>query len=69
MKQKLSSCVLKALSGVARVHDKLGLRAAAELLVGKTTPKLTQYGLVHTKTFGVLEHETLDWTQNYYGVA
>ena len=38
-----------------------GLRAAAELLVGKTTPKLTQYGLVNTKTFGVLKHETLDW--------
>ena len=59
---EIETCVLKALSGVARVHDKLGLKAAAELLVGKTTPKLTQYGLVNSKTFGVLQTETLDWT-------
>ncbi len=54
-------CVLKALSGVARVHGKLGLKAAAELLVGKSTPKLVQYGLVNTTTFGVLKDERLDW--------
>ncbi len=53
--------VRKVLSGVARVHGKLGLRAAAKLLVGETDPRLERHGLVNVPTFGILSSEPIEW--------
>jgi ATP-dependent DNA helicase RecQ len=54
-------CVRKALSAVARVHGKLGLGAAVQLLKGASEPRLQRYQLTSTKTFGAMAHETDTW--------
>jgi ATP-dependent DNA helicase RecQ len=59
--EEIALCVRKALSAVARVHGKLGLGAAVQLLKGVSEPRLEKYGLVNTKTFGVMQHETEVW--------
>lgn len=53
--------VRKALSAVARVHDRLGLQAAALLLSGSKDPRLTNMGLENTKTYGALADHDRDW--------
>ncbi|NOY92399.1 MAG: ATP-dependent DNA helicase RecQ [Deltaproteobacteria bacterium] len=51
-------CVRKALSGVARCHDRVGMRAVAEMLHGKDTDKTRRLGLTRLSTFGLLpEHK------------
>jgi ATP-dependent DNA helicase RecQ len=53
--------VRKALSGVARVHDRFGLVMAAKLLRGQTDPKLVSAGYDGVSTFGVLRDHSEDW--------
>jgi ATP-dependent DNA helicase RecQ len=53
--------VRKALSGVARVHGRFGLQAAAKLLRGASDPRLEMDGLHRTPTFGVLQDQPEVW--------
>ncbi len=53
--------VRKALSGVARVHRRYGLRAAVKLLRGETDPRLARSGLEQVSTFGVLREHPEVW--------
>jgi ATP-dependent DNA helicase RecQ len=53
--------VRKALSGVARVHGKFGLTAAAKLLHGGADPRLERTGLDRTRTFGALADQPEAW--------
>jgi ATP-dependent DNA helicase RecQ len=53
--------VRKALSGIARVHGKLGIRAAAKLLKGENDPRLERNGLQNVATFGALSDHPEDW--------
>ncbi len=53
--------VRKALSGVARIHGRFGLNAAAKLLRGAPDPRLTNAGLDRTTTFGVLKERSEIW--------
>ncbi|MGH0032903.1 MAG: RecQ family ATP-dependent DNA helicase [Myxococcota bacterium] len=53
--------VRKALSGVARVHGRFGLQAAAKLLRGADDARLTSAGLQHTRTFGALADQSETW--------
>ena len=59
--EALTLVVRKALSGVARVHGKFGLIAAAKLLKGAKDPRLERRGLDRIKTFGVLADRTEGW--------
>lgn len=53
--------VRKALSGVARVHGRFGLQAAAKLLRGASDPRLESAGLHRTPTWGALEEHGDIW--------
>jgi ATP-dependent DNA helicase RecQ len=53
--------VRKALSGVARVHGRFGMTAAAQLLRGAADERLARAGLDRTTTFGVLSGHGEDW--------
>ncbi len=53
--------VRKALSGVARCHNRFGLRAVAEMLEGKTTKKLEKMRLTTLSTHGLLRERSGDW--------
>jgi ATP-dependent DNA helicase RecQ len=53
--------VRKALSGVARVHDRFGLGVAAKLLHGDDDPRLMRAGLDRVPTFGVLREHPVEW--------
>lgn len=53
--------VRKALSAVARTHDKFGLQAALNLLAGLPDPRLARSGLDATKTFGILKDKSPEW--------
>lgn len=53
--------VRKALSAVARIHDRFGLQAAARLLAGAKDPRLEAAGFASTKTWGALSEHGLDW--------
>jgi ATP-dependent DNA helicase RecQ len=53
--------VRKALSGVARVHRRFGLRAAVKLLRGESDERLARAGLDSVSTFGVLRDEPEAW--------
>lgn len=53
--------VRKALSGVARIHGRLGLTAAIKLLKGAKDDRLSRYGLDQTRTFGVLAEHPEEW--------
>jgi ATP-dependent DNA helicase RecQ len=53
--------VRKALSGVARIHDRFGLGAAVALLRGAKDPRLERLGLQHTSTHGVLAEHSEEW--------
>ena len=46
--------VRKALSAVARIHQRFGLTAAVKLLMGRADPRLERAGLDRTPTFGML---------------
>jgi len=53
--------VRKALSGVARIHGRFGLSAAAKLLRGSPDPRLTAAGLDDTKTYAILSDRSEEW--------
>ncbi len=53
--------VRKALSAVARVHQRYGLTAAVKLLAGLPDPRLQRGGLDQTPTFGVLKGSSEEW--------
>jgi ATP-dependent DNA helicase RecQ len=55
--------VRKALSGVARVHGRFGLRAAALLLCGKADDRLQWSRLDKTSTYGVLADRPMPWVR------
>jgi ATP-dependent DNA helicase RecQ len=57
----VSLIVRKALCGVARVHGKFGIQAAAKLLKGAEDDRLNWSGLARTPTFGTLDSHTEDW--------
>jgi ATP-dependent DNA helicase RecQ len=59
--EEVTLLVRKALSGVARVHRRLGLTAAVKLLRGDSDERLVRYGLDETKTFGALSEHTEGW--------
>ena len=53
--------VRKALSGVARVSNRFGLKAAVRLLRGEEDERLSGARLDQTTTFGVLRAHSEDW--------
>jgi len=53
--------VRKALSAVARVHERFGLTAAVHLLRGSADPRLSRAGLDRTPTWGVLKEHSEEW--------
>ncbi len=53
--------VRKALSGVARIHGRFGLQAAAKLLRGAKDARLESSGLDRTPTFGALSERSELW--------
>jgi ATP-dependent DNA helicase RecQ len=53
--------VRKALSAVARIHQKFGLQAAVHLLRGVDDPRLGRSGLDRTPTFGALRERSDAW--------
>ena len=59
--EETSLIVRKALSGVARVHDRFGLAAAVALLKGKDDERLRRDGLERVSTFGILQQYSDDW--------
>jgi ATP-dependent DNA helicase RecQ len=56
-----ATAVRKALSAVARTHNRFGLQAAVKLLAGLPDPRLERSGLQATKTFGALKGKSEDW--------
>jgi ATP-dependent DNA helicase RecQ len=53
--------VRKALSGVARVHERFGLGMVVRLVRGQADPRLTRAGLTHVPTFGNLREHSEEW--------
>ncbi len=53
--------VRKALSAVARIHNRFGLTAAVKLLRGVADPRLERSGLDKVRTFGILSDRTEPW--------
>jgi ATP-dependent DNA helicase RecQ len=53
--------VRKALSGVARLHDRFGLGMVVRLVRGETDPRLERAGLTHVPTFGNLREHSEGW--------
>jgi ATP-dependent DNA helicase RecQ len=58
---EVSMIVRKALCGVARVHRKFGIQAAAKLLKGAEDDRLNWSGLAKTPTYGTLDMHSEDW--------
>ncbi|MFQ5417907.1 MAG: RecQ family ATP-dependent DNA helicase, partial [Myxococcota bacterium] len=58
---RVAETVRKALSAVARVHERFGMAAAAKLLHGDRDPRLSGSGLDRTPTFGVLADRHEEW--------
>jgi ATP-dependent DNA helicase RecQ len=57
----VSLIVRKALSGVARVHGRFGLKAALNLIHGDADPRIERAGLSRVPTFGNLREHPTDW--------
>jgi ATP-dependent DNA helicase RecQ len=53
--------VRKALSGVARVNRRAGLRAVVDMLHGESSPRLRQLGLLSLSTHGLFAREDPEW--------
>ncbi len=53
--------VRKALSGVARVHERFGLGMVVKLVRGVDDPRLEAAGLTHVPTFGNLREHSEEW--------
>jgi ATP-dependent DNA helicase RecQ len=59
--EEVTLIVRKALSAVARVHQRFGLQAAVKLLRGEDDPRLSRAGLDRTPTFGALRDHPEAW--------
>jgi ATP-dependent DNA helicase RecQ len=59
--EEVTLIVRKALSGIARVHNRYGLTAASKLLKGNKDPRLERSGLDTTRTFGALAEHSEAW--------
>ncbi|HEU0093862.1 MAG TPA: ATP-dependent DNA helicase RecQ [Vicinamibacteria bacterium] len=59
--EQVTLIVRKALSAVARVHQRYGLTAAVKLLAGLPDPRLERAGLDRTPTFGNLKGHSDEW--------
>ena len=59
--EEITTLVRKALSGVARVHNRYGLYAAVKLLRGTKDPRLARSRLDQTRTFGILSDRSEQW--------
>jgi ATP-dependent DNA helicase RecQ len=53
--------VRKALSGVARVHQRFGLQAAVKLIHGDADPRFERARLLRVPTFGNLREHSAEW--------
>ncbi len=58
---EVSTIVRQALCGVARVHGRFGIGAAARLLRGADDLRLQRAGLHETSTFGLLSERAEEW--------
>ena len=58
--------VRKALSAVARVHGRFGLKAAIHLLRGKDDERLARSGLDRSSTFGILAERSDEWLMRLF---
>jgi ATP-dependent DNA helicase RecQ len=59
--ETVTTVVRKALSAVARVHERFGLKAAVALLQGTPDPRIARAGLDRTPTFGALRERPEEW--------
>ena len=59
--EEIQLIVRKALSGIARIHGRFGLKAAVPLLRGKDDERLIRAGLDNISTFGVLHEYSEQW--------
>ncbi len=59
--ERVTLVVRKALSAVARTHERFGLTAAIKLLRGAADPRLVRSGLDRTPTFGTLGEHSEEW--------
>jgi ATP-dependent DNA helicase RecQ len=59
--QSVTLVVRQALSAVARIHGRFGLKAAVQLLRGAADPRIERAGLDRTRTFGILKEHTEPW--------
>ncbi len=59
--EEVTLIVRKALSGIARVHGRYGLTAAAKLLKGNKDPRIERAGLESTRTFAALAEHSEAW--------
>lgn len=59
--EEVTTIVRKALCGVARVHGKFGIQAAAKLLKGAEDDRLNWSGLAQTPTHGTLSEYDETW--------
>ena len=53
--------VRKALSAVARIHGRFGLKAGVQLLRGSPDERLRRAGLTQVKTYGILKEHQENW--------
>jgi ATP-dependent DNA helicase RecQ len=59
--ERVTLIVRKALSGVARVHERFGLGMALKLIRGEDDPRLERAGLTRVPTFGNLREHSSEW--------
>jgi ATP-dependent DNA helicase RecQ len=59
--ERVTLIVRKALSGVARVHDRFGLQTVIKLVHGEPDERLERAGLTRLPTFGNLKEHAAPW--------
>jgi ATP-dependent DNA helicase RecQ len=59
--ERVALIVRKALSGVARVHERFGLQTAIRLVRGEPDERLERAGLTRVPTFGNLKEHAAPW--------
>jgi ATP-dependent DNA helicase RecQ len=59
--ERVSLIVRKALSGVARVHERFGLQMVVKLVRGEPDERLERAGLTRVPTYGNLKEHPADW--------
>jgi ATP-dependent DNA helicase RecQ len=59
--ERVALIVRKALSGVARVHERFGLQTAIRLVRGEPDERLERAGLTRVPTFGNLKDHAAPW--------